>query len=262
MLGALTGLGLSAAAGLNAFIPLVILGSLDRFTSLVDLAPGFEWLATWPAILVTLAFLTFELVVDKIPGADTVNDLYQTPFRPVIGGLVFAAGASADLVHAGPFGRGADFWGDHLWLAWTFGILVGAATHFSKAASRTAIAAASEGTASPLASFAEDAVCVTLSVSAILLPWSVPIFVAAIGIATYRIVTIGRRRRETKTARQSRWRAEREEREEEASLLSGITGWLIDPAKWLLVRTGLKRDDGDEVAPTPKQKARRSGRAS
>ena len=36
MLELLTGTGLALAAGLNAWIPLVVLGSLDRFTGLVE----------------------------------------------------------------------------------------------------------------------------------------------------------------------------------------------------------------------------------
>ena len=150
MLITLTGLGFSAAAGMNAFIPLAMLATLDRFTGIVDLAPGFSWLSSWPAIIVLLCFLVVELVLDKIPGIDTVNDLIQTPTRPVAAALVFSAAVTAQV-------SGTDHeWILPMWVAWSLGLLVGLTAHLSKAASRTAIGAATGGSGTPLASFAED----------------------------------------------------------------------------------------------------------
>lgn len=40
----LTGLGLASAAGLNAYIPLLAMGLLARFTNLVNLPHGWVWL--------------------------------------------------------------------------------------------------------------------------------------------------------------------------------------------------------------------------
>ena len=41
----MTGFGLASAAGLNAYIPLLSMGLLDRYTSLVNLPQGWAWLA-------------------------------------------------------------------------------------------------------------------------------------------------------------------------------------------------------------------------
>ena len=46
MLAWLTGLGLSTAAGLNAYIPLLVVGVLARFTDVIDLPPSQRWLAS------------------------------------------------------------------------------------------------------------------------------------------------------------------------------------------------------------------------
>ncbi len=162
MLAALTGAGLSAAAGLNAFIPLVIVGTLARFTSLIELPPGLTWLASWPAIIVSLLLLLVELVLDKIPGVDHVNDVIQSAVRPVVGAVIFAATAAADVVES------SQFWKDHEWLGYVIGAIMSFAVHLGKATSRTAINAATAGTGSPVASFTEDAVAVGLSFSAIL----------------------------------------------------------------------------------------------
>lgn len=209
MLAALTGTGLSAAAGLNAFIPLVIVGTLARFTSLIELPSSLSWLASWPAIIISLVLLLVEVVLDKIPGVDHVNDIIQTAVRPVVGAVIFTATSSADVVES------SEFWQDHQWLGYIAGAIMASVVHVGKATSRTAINAASAGTGSPIASFAEDAVAVGLSFSAILFPWLVVLALLAMGAAVYRIVTTGRRRRQRKAAEQAERRARREARERE-----------------------------------------------
>jgi uncharacterized membrane protein len=209
MLAALTGAGLSAAAGLNAFIPLVIVGTLARFTSLIQLPPGLTWLESWPAIIISLALLLIEVVLDKIPGVDHVNDIIQTAVRPVVGAVIFAATAAADVVES------SQFWKDHEWLGYVLGAIMALTVHLGKATSRTAINAATAGMGSPVASFTEDAVAVGLSFSAILVPWLVAFMLLAMGAAVYRIVTTGRRRRQRKAAEQAENRAAREARERE-----------------------------------------------
>lgn len=44
MFEVLSGAGLAAAAGLNAYVPLLVLGLLSRFTDLVSLPTGWSWL--------------------------------------------------------------------------------------------------------------------------------------------------------------------------------------------------------------------------
>ena len=45
MFEVLTGTGLAASAGLNAYIPLITMGLLARYTDLIDLPVGQAWLA-------------------------------------------------------------------------------------------------------------------------------------------------------------------------------------------------------------------------
>ena len=82
MLEFLTGTGLATSAGLNAYIPLLALGLLDRFTGLVDLPAGWTWLSADASLWILGALLALELVADKIPGVDAVNDVVQTVVRP------------------------------------------------------------------------------------------------------------------------------------------------------------------------------------
>ncbi|MFV0633148.1 DUF4126 domain-containing protein [Demequina sp.] len=214
MLAALTGAGLSAAAGLNAFIPLVIVGLFARFTEFIDLPAHLEWLQSWPAIIISLLLLTAELILDKIPGVDHVNDLIQTLVRPLVGGVIFAATAAATVVDS------SSFWQDNPLIGGLIGAVLALATHVSKAASRPAVNATTGGTGAPLASFAEDAIAVALCLVAIFIPVLVIFVFIFIGVAVYRIVTTGRRRRRHREIRQAEERLEREAQEAEGGMVA------------------------------------------
>lgn len=205
MIAALTGVGLSAAAGLNAFIPLVLVGVFARFSTFIDLPADLEWLQSWPAIIIGIALLIAELVLDKIPGVDHVNDLIQTAVRPLVGGVIFAASSSAAELDQG------QFWSENPWIAGIIGSLIALAVHTGKATSRPAVNAATGGTGAPVASFAEDATAVGLSLVAIFVPVLVVGFLIAIAAAVYYIVTSGRRRRKLRELRLTQERIAREE---------------------------------------------------
>ncbi|WNM25260.1 DUF4126 domain-containing protein [Demequina capsici] len=204
MFAALTGAGLSAAAGLNAFIPLVIVGIFARFTDVVELPDQLMWLQSWPVLILGLVLLAAEVVLDKIPGVDTVNDLIQTAVRPLVGGVIFAASASAAEFDD------HRFWTDHPLIAGIVGAVIAAVVHISKTASRPAVNASTGGTGAPLASFAEDAIAVGLSFLAIFIPVLVVIVFVVLGVMFYRIVTSGRRRRKHKSLLQTQSRLARE----------------------------------------------------
>ncbi len=214
MLAALTGAGLSAAAGLNAFIPLVLVGIFARFTEFIELPSHLEWLQSWPAIIISVALLVAELIVDKIPGIDHVNDLIQTLVRPVVGGVIFAATAASTVVDQ------SNFWQQNPVIAGLVGAVVALVTHVSKAASRPAVNATTGGTGAPLASFAEDAIAVGLCLIAIFVPVLVILVFIFMGAGVYRIVTSGRRRRHHRELRQAEERLERESHEAEGGMVA------------------------------------------
>ena len=94
MFEVLTGTGLAASAGLNAYIPLLIVGLLARFTDLFDLPDPWQWLSNGWVIAIMAVLLVVEVVADKVPVLDHINDVLQTAIRPAAGGLVFGAGAA------------------------------------------------------------------------------------------------------------------------------------------------------------------------
>jgi uncharacterized membrane protein len=92
MLEFLVGSGLAAAAGLNAWMPLFALGLLDRVVPVIDLPASWSWLSSDVALWITGVLLVVEIVADKIPAVDSVNDVLQTVVRPASGGIAFGAG--------------------------------------------------------------------------------------------------------------------------------------------------------------------------
>lgn len=215
MLAALTGAGMSAAAGLNAFIPLLLVGLFARFTDFIELPEHLLWLQSWPAIIIAAVLLIAELLIDKIPGIDHVNDLLQTIVRPLVAGVIFAATAASEVLDQ------STFWEENPLIGGLAGAIVGLATHVSKAASRPAVNATTGGTGAPLASFAEDAISVGLVLVAIFIPVLVLLVFIVMGVSVYRIVTSGRRRRRHREMRQAEERLERESLEAEG----GVVAW-------------------------------------
>ncbi|WP_374928074.1 DUF4126 domain-containing protein [Kytococcus sedentarius] len=164
MLAALTGLGLSAAAGFNAYIPFLIVACAARFTTLVTLPPEFAWIESWWAITGAAVLLVVEMTVDKIAVVDHVNDAVGTFLRPMTGGLVFAATSAADSID------NSQWMAEHPWVGVIAGIIVAGIVHSGKAAARPVVNASTAGVGAPVVSVAEDAAAISLSVVAVLAP--------------------------------------------------------------------------------------------
>ena len=71
------------------------MGLLGRFTSLITLPPGWSWLENGWVLAIVAVLLVVEVVADKIPALDSVNDAVQTFVRPTSGGIVFGSGTAA-----------------------------------------------------------------------------------------------------------------------------------------------------------------------
>lgn len=186
----LTGTGLAVAAGLNAYIPLLILGLAGRFLDFVELPAAWSWLENPWVLGILGVLLVLEVVADKIPVVDSINDWVQTVVRPVAGGIAFGTGsASGTAVVTDP----GQFFASGSWVPIAIGVLLALATHAGKMIARPVLNAVSGGTAAPVVSTAEDVGSVTLSLSALLLPILVLVFIAALigGI----VVLVRRRRR-------------------------------------------------------------------
>lgn len=175
----LTGLGLAAAAGLNAYIPLVIVGFMQFFNWL-DFGEPFNNLANPWVLGVLVVLLLVELLADKIPAVDSVNDVIQTVIRPAAGAVLFAASTSVGSEHIPPA------------VSLIAGLLTAGAVHGTKAAVRPVVNAGTAGAGAPVVSTAEDAISTALAFAAILAPFL--ILIAAV-LFVWMVVRWMRRRR-------------------------------------------------------------------
>jgi uncharacterized membrane protein len=187
MLELLAGTGLAVAAGLNAYIPLLVLGVAGRFVPFIELPGSWDWLSADWALIVFGVLAVVEFIADKIPAVDSVNDWIQTLVRPASGGIVFGTGAGTSTeAIANPSGLFAD----GQWIPVVVGAVLAFAVHLLKASVRPALNVITGGIAAPVVSVVEDAGSVLLSLLALLLP--ILVAVALIGIIVAAVVLLRR----------------------------------------------------------------------
>lgn len=164
MLAALTGMGLSAAAGLNAYIPFLVVALIARFTDYITLPVGYEWIESNWAIGIGAALLLAEVILDKIPAVDTINDTIQTFIRPSMGGLIFAATTAAAELDNSAWMK------ENPWVSVVLGVVISGLVHTGKMAARPVINVGTVGTGAPVVSTVEDVGSLSLSLIALIAP--------------------------------------------------------------------------------------------
>ncbi len=186
LFGIFSAFGLSASAGLNAYIPLLVVGVIAHYTDWITLNKPYDLLAN-PWILILIGLLTIvEMVADKVPAVNHINDIIQTIIRPVAGAIVFAASANAVT-------------GIHPLLALACGLLIAGSVHTVKAAAvRPAVTAATGGTGNVPVSIAEDVIATALSILSVVIPILVGAFVVLLlALIIWLIWRRSARRRQT-----------------------------------------------------------------
>ncbi len=159
--GIFTAFGLSASAGLNAYIPLLLVGLLARYTDLIHLNSPWDTLSNPWIVLMLCILVIIEMLVDKVPAVNHLNDLIQTLIRPAAGAIAFAASANV-VTNVSPV------------LALACGLLVAGTVHVAKAgAVRPMVTATTGGAGNIPVSIAEDVVSTILSFLAIAVPFVV-----------------------------------------------------------------------------------------
>lgn len=180
----ITAFGLSGAAGLNAYIPLLIVAVLGR-AGVIQLSQPFDVLTSWPAIGALVILLIVEFIVDKVPGADHVNDVIQTFVRPAAGAVLFAANTGV-IAGMDPV------------VGLIAGLVMALSVHATKAAARPVVNASTMGIGAPFVSAAEDILSAVGSILAIFFPLLFLAFAAALGYVAYRLIRKARSLRRPK----------------------------------------------------------------
>lgn len=169
-----TAFGLSTSAGLNAYLPLLIVALTARFTSLIRLNHPFDALTSGWVILALAVLLVIETVADKVPVVDTVNDVVQTVVRPAAGAILFAASTNV-ITEVHPV------------LAMVCGVILAGSVHVVKVTARPLVTATAAGALNPVVSTAEDVVAAVVSLLALLLPiLLILVVVVALAIVIWR----------------------------------------------------------------------------
>ncbi|TJZ95119.1 DUF4126 domain-containing protein [Dermacoccus nishinomiyaensis] len=195
MFAALTGAGLSAAAGLNAYIPYLVVALLARFTDVITLPSGFSWVESTPSIVIASILLVGEIIVDKIPALDSVNDALGTIVRPASGAVVFAGTAAAANLDN-------SLWmTQHPWVGLIGGAIVAGIFHTGKAAARPVANVGTGGFAAPVLSTAEDATSILLSLAAVFAPILALVLLAVVAWVMWRLWRRVEAMRERRAAR-------------------------------------------------------------
>ena len=156
--------GLSASAGLNAYIPLLMVALLARFTNLLTLKAPWDVLTSWWIIAILVLLSVIEFFADKFPAVNHVNDVIQSFIRPAAGAVVFAANAKI-LTDISPV------------LSLACGILIAGGVHAVKSlAIRPAVTASTAGAANVPVSIMEDFISTVVSFLSIIVPIFIVVF--------------------------------------------------------------------------------------
>lgn len=157
LLSVLVGVGLSAACGFRVFVPPLVI-SLAALSGHLTLAPGFEWIGTYPAMLAFAVATSLEIAGYYIPWVDHMLDLIASPAAVVAGILAMASTVTG----MSPF------------LRWTLAIIAGGGVAGTVQAmtslTRLASTATTAGLGNPIVATTEAIGSVTLSLLSIALP--------------------------------------------------------------------------------------------
>jgi len=151
------GIGLSAACGFRVFVPLLVM-SIASLSGHLALAPGFQWIGTYPALLTFSVATAVEIAGYYIPWVDHALDTIATPAAIVAGTVITASMVT----------------GMSPMLKWTLAIIAGGGVaglvQGTTVVTRAASTATTGGLGNPLVATIELAGAVITSIAALLVP--------------------------------------------------------------------------------------------
>jgi hypothetical protein len=168
------GIGLAASCGFRVFVPL-LLASLAARGGYLQLADGFQWLSTTPAIAALGVATLLEIGAYYVPWLDNLLDSVATP-AAVIAGVIASAAYVTDV--------------DPL-LKWSVAIIAGGGiAGMIKAATvgvRLGSSATTGGFGNPLVASGEWIMSVFLSLLAILVPLLAALIACVLAVVLARL---------------------------------------------------------------------------
>lgn len=163
------GIGLSAACGFRVFVPLLVM-SIASLSGHLTLAHGFEWIATYPALISLSVATCLEIAGYYIPWVDHLLDTMATP-ASIVAGTIVTASAVGDM---SPF------------LKWTLAVIAGGGAaglvQGATVMTRAASTATTGGLANPIVSTLELGGATITSILAVVTPVLAVLLFVTIGV--------------------------------------------------------------------------------
>jgi hypothetical protein len=174
LLGTASAFGLAAATGLNASLPLLLVGLAARF-GLISLISPYDALSSTTALIGLGALSVVEIGTDKIPGVDSIAHIVQGPLTLAAGAIIFASQQSMiESVSPG--------------LAIVLGLMSAGGVHTLRAIARPVVNLATVGFGGPVVSVGEDIGAVGLTILALVAPFLALALLAVILFLVARLV--------------------------------------------------------------------------
>ncbi len=169
LLAIFLGIGLSAACGFRVFVPFLVM-SITKLSGQLDVAPGFDWVGTWPAFTALLVATVVEIAAYYIPWVDNALDAIATPAAAVAGAIA----ASSAVTDISPF---LD------WMITIIGGGVATTVQVSTVALRGSSTVTTAGFANPVIATSELAGSTITSIASIFVPAIAVVLIVAAGVA-------------------------------------------------------------------------------
>jgi hypothetical protein len=180
VVGIITGVALSAAAGFRIFVPILVAAATAKL-GFLQLSDDFLWLASWPALLVLSVATLTEVLAYYLPAIDHALDLIGGPAAVLAGTLL-----TASLV------IGMDEW-----LRWPLAIIAGGGAagtlHAGKSLARGFTTLTTAGILNPVLATSELLASLTTAALALLIP--VAVIAALLAICAFILFRTWRKRR-------------------------------------------------------------------
>lgn len=160
--------GLSGAAGLNAWLPLLITALADRL-DWIELAEPFDQLSGTGGLVAIGVLFALDFAGDKVPAVDHALHAVGMAIAPASGALLFVGqtGLETEIPTS---------------IAILLGALTAGSVHVGRSSVRPASTATTGGAGNPVLSFVEDAMSAFLTAVALLLPILAFLFVIGLGV--------------------------------------------------------------------------------
>ncbi|MDD4095253.1 MAG: DUF4126 domain-containing protein [Oscillospiraceae bacterium] len=183
LLQVLIGIGLAATCGFRVFVPLFVM-SIAGVSGYMSFSAGFEWIASYPALIIFGVATILEIVAYFVPYVDNILDMVSLPIG-VVAGIIVVASVVTDV--------------DPI-LRWTLAVIAGggiaAGTGVISNAVHALSTATTGGTANPAVSTVESGATAVMTILSVVLPIVGVLVVALVLFLTIRYVIRRKKKKE------------------------------------------------------------------